>query len=394
MADAGGFGLDKFKSVASRAGKKIADSTGAAWQQTAEFAGGVTQAVKTGSEQAFVKFTAIKDDLLERLPGRHRNGVDISALDDEAKLLYSEVLVQLAAVDHVLDPREVANLYLFASTIALSAEARGELRRSITEAGRNPLDADESRQRARVLAESLRDRLEAGEGEAVFTALIRDLIRLSRADLDHSEEEREWILHVAKVVFPFAAAEVVAATEELVLTEEEFAAGQISASQLEKATKDVVAKAAAFGAPIAAVSMLGSVSGLGAAGITSGLATLGFGGVLGLSSMVTGIGVAVLLGVGVFVGARYVLGVNERERSRRREHLIQQVIKSHQQAMAELSEDIAGLAGKIDEALSSTSRNEQRLAALRAELDAFQQALATLRSSHDVFEQAEPLSAD
>ena len=59
--------------------------------------------------------------------------------------------------------------------------------------------------------------------------------------------------------------------------------------------------------------------------------------------MVTGIGTVVILGVAVHQGVRYVLAINDRERKKRREHLIQHVIKHHQQAMAEVTDDIAGL---------------------------------------------------
>jgi len=109
--------------------------------------------------------------------------------------------------------------------------------------------------------------------------------------------------------------------------------------------------------------------------------------------MVTGIGTVVILGVAVHQGARYVLGTNEREREHRREHLIQQVVKNHQQAMAELTDDIAGLAHQMEAYLIQTTRNEQRLATLRAELAAFQLALVNLQTSEEAFERREPLRA-
>jgi len=390
----GKFDVRRLKEIAGDVSGKVVDATGTTWQHVAETTGKVHEGAKHGVGQAAVKIAAVKADLMERLPGRHRNGVDLSALDDAAKLLYCRLLVRLAVADGVLDPREIANLYLFASTIALDSGARSELRLDITRAGRDVTGDAEGAQVAWELAEALRSALNPDEVEVVFTSLIRDLLRVSRADLEPSAVERERIVLIAEVVFTDSADALVTATEELIIAEERFAAGEISAGQLEKTTKDIIAKAAAFGAPIAAVSLLGSVTGLSAAGITSGLAVLGFGGVLGLSSMVTGIGVAVLLGVGVFVGARYLLGFNEREREKRREYLIQQVIANHQQAMAELSDDIAGVARKVEEALTSTTRNEERLAALRGELDAFQQALATLTDSRDAFESEEAASAE
>ncbi|NMO52385.1 TerB family tellurite resistance protein [Actinoplanes sp. TBRC 11911] len=374
-------GLRRLKGVADAAGRKVADGTSAARQRVADAAGDAQERVKQSAEQVRAKVSA-------RSSRNRDSPADLSALGTDAKVLYCRVLVSLALVDGVLDPREIANLYLFASTIGLGAEARSELRNEITEA---QLDAG-APDVTMKLSRELHDLLAEDQREPVFTVLVRDLVRISRADRHAADVERERIVLVAGLVFPDSADKVVQATERLVITEEGFASGQITTSQLESATKDIAAKAAAFGAPVAAVSLAGSVSGLGGAGITSGLAALGFGGLLGLSAMVTGIGTVVILGVAVHQGTRYVLATNEREREKRREHLIQQVIKNHQQAMAELTDDIARLAHRMEACLGQTTRNEERIATLRAELDAFQLALMNLQTSQEAFERREPLS--
>lgn len=368
-------GLGRLKDIASAAKQRAADAAGDAQER-------VKQSVRA-------KVADVKDGLSARSSHNRDNPADLSALSEDAKLLYCRVLASLALVDGHLDSREIANLYLFASTIGLDREARSELRREITRAQRDPGVGAAMVE----LSRELHDLVDEDQREPVFTVLVRDLVRISRADRDAGDTERDVIVLVAGIVFPDSANEVVEATERLVIAEEDFAAGKITESQLETTTKDIVAKAAAFGAPIAAVSVAGSVSGLSAAGITSGLAALGFGGVLGLSAMVTGIGAVVILGVAVHQGARYLLATSEREREKRREHLIQQIIKNHQQAMAELADDIAGLAHRMADYLAQTTRNEERLATLRAELAAFQLALEDLRTSREAFERREPLSA-
>ncbi|GAA4578925.1 hypothetical protein GCM10023176_55760 [Micromonospora coerulea] len=384
-------GLGLLKGVAGAAGRKVADSTSGARQRVADAAGDAQERVKQSAEQVKAKVAEVKDGLSARSSRNPANFGDLSALSVDGKLLYCRVLVSLALVDGLLDPREIANLYLFASTIGLDGEARSELRREITGAQRDAASDAGVRDATVELSRELHDLLEEDQREPVFTVLVRDLVRISRADRHAADAERERIVLVAGLVFPEAADKVVEATERFVITEEDFASGKITTSQLETTTKDIAAKAAAFGAPIAAVSLAGSVSGLGGAGITSGLAALGFGGLLGLSAMVTGIGTVVILGVAVHQGARYVLATNEREREKRREHLIQQVIKNHQQAMAELTDDIAGLAHRMEAHLTQTTRNEERLATLRAELAAFQLALVNLQNSQEAFERREPL---
>jgi len=386
-------GLGRLKDLAGAAGQKVADSTSAARQRVADAAGDAQKRAKQSAEQVKAKVADVKDSLSARSSRNRDDSADLSALTVDAKLLYCRVLVSLALVDAVLDPREIANLYLFASTIGLDGEARSELRGEITGAQRVGARDAEVREAAVDLARELLDILDEGQREPIFTLLVRDLVRISRADKHAADTERERILLIARLVFPDSADKVVQATERLVSTEEDFASGKITTSQLETTTKDIAAKAAAFGAPIAAVSLAGSVSGLGGAGITSGLAALGFGGLLGLSAMVTGIGTVVILGVAVHQGAHYLLATNEREREKRREHLIQQVIKSHQQAMGELTDDIAGLAHRMEAYLTQTTRNEERLATLRAELAAFQLALVDLQTSQEAFERREPLRA-
>ncbi|MFN6065837.1 MAG: TerB family tellurite resistance protein, partial [Pseudanabaena sp.] len=73
-------------------------------------------------------------------------------------------------------------------------------------------------------------------------------------------------------------------------------------TQAADAIKTATAGLSAVGVPIAAVYLSGSVIGLSAAGITSGLAAIGLG-----FGMVPGIGIAVLVGAGIFMGVSQLL---------------------------------------------------------------------------------------
>ncbi|MFC0866101.1 hypothetical protein ACFHYQ_27765 [Sphaerimonospora cavernae] len=121
-------GLGRLKGVAGAAGRKVADSTSAARQRVADAAGDAQERVKQSAEQVKAKVTEAKDSLSARSSRNRADSADLSALSVDAKLLYCRVLVSLALVDALLDPREIANLYLFASTIGLDGEARSELR--------------------------------------------------------------------------------------------------------------------------------------------------------------------------------------------------------------------------------------------------------------------------
>lgn len=76
-------------------------------------------------------------------------------------------------------------------------------------------------------------------------------------------------------------------------------------------SKNTTAKGAAVGMPLAAVYLSDSVVGLGATGITSGLATLGMGGLLGLSGVVTEIGVVILSDIAAYQGVKWFISNNK-----------------------------------------------------------------------------------
>lgn len=86
--------------------------------------------------------------------------------------------------------------------------------------------------------------------------------------------------------------------------------------------KDLVAKAGAVGVLLAAIYFSGSVVGMSSAGITSGLTALRMGGALGFSSMLTGIGSTVLIGVGAYKGIKKVTGISDLENNKQREMML------------------------------------------------------------------------
>lgn len=81
------------------------------------------------------------------------------------------------------------------------------------------------------------------------------------------------------------------------------AKGEVPKEAAKRVLGEALAGAASVGAPIGAIALSGSVYGLSAAGITSGLAALGMG-----AGMLTGLGAAIGLGVGTYVGVKWLYG--------------------------------------------------------------------------------------
>lgn len=146
-------------------------------------------------------------------------------------------------------------------------------------------------------------------------------------------------------------------------------------SSMEEGLRNVVANAAALGVPLAAIYFTGAV-GFSAAGITSGLATLGLGGLFGMSSMVTGIGAVILIGLGAKKGVEHLTGQKEIEKRRRKELMLLQIAKKCQEDNNRISEDINYISGKLSDLINDNENLSHKLADTKNKL---QELAATLR---------------
>ena len=114
---------------------------------------------------------------------------------------------------------------------------------------------------------------------------MKDAIRVCRATSKGPAREQRGIRQLAEMLD--LDDEKIRFIEDACVQDEKILDGKLSDSQIAATAKELAARATSVGVPVAAVYLSGSVTGLSAAGIASGLATLGIGGVLGLSAMVT-----------------------------------------------------------------------------------------------------------
>lgn len=297
--------------------------------------------------------------------------VTLEARPEEVKVLYARVLAAQCLVDGRLDAREVQYLYVFMARIGLGPESREEVRRSLDT--REVMPAELVRLVEQVVSEA------PGNEDEIAVSMIKDMVQVSRSDGVVLPPEDEAVKAVAEARFGERAEQVIELADKTVEYERALIKGDISAGELEGHVKEIAAVATAASVPITALFFSGSVVGLSAAGITSGLAALGLGGLLGLSAMVTGIGTVVVVGVAAYAGVRWALGGKEREIAKQREHMIQEVIKRHEGAIESLAEDVTGIGLKLAEYVSRSDQNEARLERLKDDLRMFNAALAELR---------------
>jgi len=233
--------------------------------------------------------------------------------------------------DDMIDSEEYAEIISLIVRIELETEARLEIRGYMCDSA-NIEDND-------VLINFLTDHVEEGSLDVVRKSLMKDTIYIYRkkhktdnwrectfitdlqSKFDINDDQIDYIISTIK-------------------NDEDIISQRKNDTEIKKSMKDIAAKATAVGVPLAAIYLSGSVIGVSAAGLTSGLAALGMGGMLGFSSMFTGIGVVVLIGIGKYKGVKKVTGLSDLENNKQREMMLQAIIRNSQKALNYLIEDV------------------------------------------------------
>ena len=281
------------------------------------------------------------------------------------------VLVWLVHVDDSqIDERELCEIQL----LMTQRRCNADVRKAVREYLENP--------HSLIAQEQIDHMLKHGPAAGTDTqlalkcALMKDAIQVRRATSDGPVREQPGIGKLAEMLE--LDDKKVRFIEDACRQDEKILAGELSDSQIAATAKDLAARAIAVGFPVAAVYLSGSVTGLSAAGIASGLAALGLGGVLGLSAMVSGIGVVIIVGGTAYKGVRWVLGGSERDRASLQELMLQEVLRIHQGAIISLGEDMSYFGKRIATLASETERNRDAIDTLSREVTLLSQSAGAL----------------
>ena len=272
----------------------------------------------------------------------------LSMMEDEIKETYIKFLCNAVYLDDgQIDSREYAEIMTLIAINSLTHESRMKIRMYMYNT-----DGMEDME---TLLEKLDSLVPSGSVEAIRLSLFKDAVNI-RWDALNLEENRaaakedryirelQGLLGINDDKAEFIISEI--QNNKDILNKRQ------NDDQIKNSMKETMAKAGAVGVPMAAVYLSGSVVGVSAAGMTSGLAALGMGGILGFSSMFTGIGVAVLLGVGAYKGVRMFSGLEDLEKNKEREMMLKEVAKNAQKTLNYLVEDINALNDQLQQAFS------------------------------------------
>lgn len=278
--------------------------------------------------------------------------VALSEMSEALKVAYLKVIVNMTySDDGEVDEEEFAQILLLMTRLELSPESRFTLREYITSLGQ--LDC------LKTLVKTIDESCSPSHNKSVKISLVKDLFSVFMSVNDGSYENFDFFKE-NNHLFNVSEEEIELIIDALKL-DFKMLNDDFSDDALTKGMKELGAKAGAVGVPLAAVYLSGSVVGMSAAGLTSGLATLGLGGALGFSSMATGIGVAVLLGVGAYKGIKHLTGANELDKTKRRELMLNEVIKQTQSTVSYLMEDINFIAIKLNETIVAHSAQDEKV---------------------------------
>jgi hypothetical protein len=280
----------------------------------------------------------------------------LEVMPDDVKILYTQVLAAQALADNHLDSKEFSDLYVFMAQIGLDAAARDQVRKSLVSQ-----DVDMI-----AMVDQVISKVKPDEQNVIRFSIIKDLLRVSRMDGQISSKEIKNIRAIAAHLYQGEehAGQIITFAEKAIEYDEKLLMGKLTVEEFTKGAKNLAATAASIGVPITAVYFSGSVIGLSAAGIISGLTQLGLGGILGFSSLVTGIGVVVIMGVVTFKLVKWAITGKERQMEKIREHMVQEIIKLNQKAMISLAEDINSFASHMEKLAMTSEENRKMLAKL------------------------------
>ena len=288
----------------------------------------------------------------------------LSDCDSSVKLAYIKLICNFALSDDgIVDSREYSEIYSLLVRNDFNYKERICIRAYITNnMGKNPNED---------LISIMKEKVPEGSFDVLTKSIIKDLIYINykKGNSLDSWGKNEFITALAQQLN--VSAEQISFMIQNIQNDEDIIAKRKSNTEIQKSINDLVAKAGAIGVPIAAVYFSGSVVGLSAAGITSGLATLGMGGILGFSSMVTGIGTAIIISFITYNKLKKITGTKDLEENKTRELLIQNAIKNLQKTINYLIEDVNYISSELLQCIENQNKDEEKIIKLKKLLQIF-----------------------
>jgi hypothetical protein len=290
----------------------------------------------------------------------------IATMSGELKTSYLKVIINMTFVDDEdIDEKELAEIFLLMTRVELDNDSRFEVRSYISSI------STESITPLKTLLETIRTTSEVSHHQSIMISLVKDMINIYFSTKDTVTRTFSF-LDDNRNLFGLSDAEIELAYDT-VENDYKLLNDDIDDSTIEKNAKELAAKATAAGAPLAAVYISGSVAGMSAAGITSGLATLGMG-----MGMTGGLAVIGVLGVLSYKGVKHLTGANELDKYKTRELMLHSVIKQTQKTISLIIDDINHVVQKLNDTILHHSDQTEKIKKLVHLVAQFQGAIKSV----------------
>ena len=273
----------------------------------------------------------------------------IENMPDELKIAYLKIIVNMAySDDQTIDEKELAELFQLMTRLKIDKDGRFQVRSYIFDISQDNIESVET------LLEIIKRNSDESHHKNLMISLAKDLINVYFSTKNTMDRQFPFLdkysdlfgLSDEEIDFVYKAVE----NDHSILRED------IDDKAIERQVKELAAKAAGAGIPIAAIYISGSVIGLSAAGITSGLATLGLG--LGMTG---GLAVVGLIGVLSYKGVKHLTGASELEKYKRKELMLHEVIKQTQKTISLVIGDINYLVLKLNDLIQKHSAQSEKI---------------------------------
>jgi len=298
----------------------------------------------------------------------------ISEMPDELKIAYLKIIINMTFIDdEEIDEKELAELFLLMTRLTLDKESRFSVRAYITEISKENIESIEN------LLKIIKNNSEASHYQSLMISLAKDLINVYFSTKDTTSRDFKF-LDENKNLFELSDDEINLAYETVendykLLTED------LDDDAIKKNAKELASTAAAAGAPLAAVYISGSVIGMSAAGMTSGLATLGMG-----MGMTGGLAVIGIIGVLSYKGVKHLTGANELDKYKTRELMLHDVIKQTQKTISLIIDDVNYIVQKLNDTILNHSDQTEKIKKLTHMMAQFQGALKSVDNKANIYQ--------
>lgn len=293
-------------------------------------------------------------------------------MSEMLKSAYLKIIIAMSySDDKEIDSKELAEIFLLMSRLKLARETRFNIREYITNI--NDLDI----QSIESLVDIIKQESDPIHHKPIMISLAKDLINIH---FSTREQTRDFsFLDANQTIFELTDDEIDLAYQA-VENDYKLLQKEIDDDTMKKTIKDMAAKATGVGVPLGAVYLSGSVVGMSVAGMTSGLASLGMGGLLGFSSMATGIGVAVLLGIGAYQGVKFLTSSNVVSKYATRAEMLRYILQQNQKAISQVIDDVNYVVSKLNALIIDVNADKAKIEALVKMVAQFQSALSSINN--------------